>query len=237
MKGRVFVLRANGAGAAPPAPPPPNAPPINTLLPVISGTQQVGQTLSVTDGTWAGFPAPTLTYQWRRAGNAIPGANASTYLLQTADAGLQVWCDVTGTNGSGALTVASNALTIAPAPAVNTPPVNTSSPVVSGATAIGSTLAASPGGWSGSPSPSFAYQWRRNGVDIAGATGSTYVTQPGDASASISCRVTGTNIAGSASAVSNAITVAASGGGSTALAWFQNAWASGAWSNASWLRA
>ena len=38
--------------------------PVNTSPPVISGTTQVGQTLSITGNTWTGFPTPTYTYQW-----------------------------------------------------------------------------------------------------------------------------------------------------------------------------
>ena len=40
--------------------------PANTVLPVISGSTVVGQTLTTTDGTWTGFPAPGFTYQWQR---------------------------------------------------------------------------------------------------------------------------------------------------------------------------
>jgi hypothetical protein len=41
--------------------------PVNTVAPVIAGTPQEGQTLTVTNnGTWTGFPAPGFTYQWNR---------------------------------------------------------------------------------------------------------------------------------------------------------------------------
>ncbi|MGB3676690.1 MAG: BspA family leucine-rich repeat surface protein, partial [Candidatus Nanopelagicales bacterium] len=39
--------------------------PVNTVAPVLSGTNVTGQTLSVTNGTWTGEPAPTFGYQWR----------------------------------------------------------------------------------------------------------------------------------------------------------------------------
>ena len=40
--------------------------PVNTVLPVVSGTPEVGQTLTVTNGTWSGNPPMTFSYQWVR---------------------------------------------------------------------------------------------------------------------------------------------------------------------------
>ncbi len=39
-------------------------PPINVIAPVVSGFEQVGQTLAVFSGTWTGEPVITFTYQW-----------------------------------------------------------------------------------------------------------------------------------------------------------------------------
>lgn len=55
-------------------------------IPMISGTLQVGNTLTVTAGTWT--PADiTATYQWFRDEGPIAGATASTYTLTAADEG------------------------------------------------------------------------------------------------------------------------------------------------------
>jgi hypothetical protein len=51
------------------------------------------------------------------------------------------------------------------------PPINVVPPVISGMPAPGSTLSADIGQWSGWPTCS--HQWRRDAVDIPGATGST----------------------------------------------------------------
>ena len=75
--------------------------PANTVLPVISGSTVVGQTLTTTNGTWTGFPAPGFTYQWQRGGTNISGATASSYLLAVADTGATITVTVTGTNSSG----------------------------------------------------------------------------------------------------------------------------------------
>jgi hypothetical protein len=46
--------------------------PINDTPPVVTGTPEVGQTLSTTDGTWTANPAPTYTYQWKRGVPTVP---------------------------------------------------------------------------------------------------------------------------------------------------------------------
>jgi hypothetical protein len=81
--------------------------PVNTVLPVISGTPTVGQTISATTGTWTGSPTPTYTYQWKRAGAAISGATASTYLLVVLDTGALITVTVTATNASGGASATS----------------------------------------------------------------------------------------------------------------------------------
>lgn len=76
-----------------------DSPPANTALPVISGTFNQGQNLSVSNGTWTG--SPTYTYQWTRDTVAISGATSSTYLLVADDVGTVVACTVTATNAYG----------------------------------------------------------------------------------------------------------------------------------------
>lgn len=89
------------------------AAPVNSVAPVISGTQTVGQTLTSTTGTWTGIPAPTFTYQWYRGASLISGATSSTYVLVQADAGntTAIKCVVTATNSAGVLSADSNTLT------------------------------------------------------------------------------------------------------------------------------
>lgn len=84
--------------------------------PVASGTAAVGETLTVTDGTWNGSPT-SFTYQWQRdtAGDGvfadIGGATASTYVLTSAEDGHNVRAQVTAHNAVGAsLPASSNAL-------------------------------------------------------------------------------------------------------------------------------
>lgn len=79
-------------------------------------------------------------------------------------------------------------------------PVNTSGPSISGNASVGSVLTASAGTWS--DSPSFTYQWTRNGTNIGGATSSTYTLVAADAFTSIGVTVTATNTAGAPTASS-----------------------------------
>lgn len=170
--------------------------PVNIVAPAVTGTATVGQTLSTTDGTWTGAPAPTFSYQWQRNNVNISGATSSTYLLVEADIGNPIRCVVTATNPLGAVSANSNAT----ANVAGIAPVNTVAPAVSGTATIGSTLTTSNGTWTGIPTPTFAYQWQRVTTNISGATSSTYVVQLADAGNTIRCVVTGTNVAGSASA-------------------------------------
>jgi hypothetical protein len=88
-------------------------------------------------------------------------------------------------------------------------PVNTVAPVISGTAAVGQTLTTTNGTWTGTPTITFAYQWRRDGANIPGATSSTYVVQVADQGAGITCRVTATNPDGFRAATSNTITIPA----------------------------
>jgi hypothetical protein len=173
--------------------------PVNTVAPVVSGTTTVGQTLSTTTGTWTGNPTPTFTYQWQRNSVNISGATSSSYTLVNADYNTNIRCVVTGTNAAGTASANSNSV----GPIAGLAPVNTVAPVVSGTAASGQTLSTTNGTWTGAPTPTFAYQWQRNSVNISGATSATYLVVDADIGSTLRCVVTATNALGSASANSN----------------------------------
>lgn len=64
----------------------------NTVAPAITGTAQVGQTLTVTNGTWTG-PARTFTRQWKSGGENV-GTGATTYVPVASDVGKAITCVV-----------------------------------------------------------------------------------------------------------------------------------------------
>ena len=89
------------------------AAPANTVAPAITGTVLTGNTLTVSDGTWTGTPAPTYTYQWKRDGVNIGGATNSTYAVTASDCGPAITCTVTATNASGSASTTSASKTFA----------------------------------------------------------------------------------------------------------------------------
>lgn len=77
--------------------------PINTVLPVVSGTLTSGSTLSATTGTWTSPTSRTYTYQWLLNGVAVGGATANTFVVpagsNTKTVAVQVTATVTGYAG------------------------------------------------------------------------------------------------------------------------------------------
>ena len=88
--------------------------PVNTVVPAITGTNNIGEVLTTTDGTWTGTPAPTFAYQWFRGAAAISGQTATTYTIQSQDlhpTAQAITCQVTATNASGTAVATSNIIT------------------------------------------------------------------------------------------------------------------------------
>jgi 5'-nucleotidase len=91
---------------------------------------------------------------------------------------------------------------------VTAPPVtNVEPPSIAGKAAVGKQLTARPGRWS-VDDPEFTYQWNRAGVAIEGATDRRYRVTAADAGTELTVTVTAVVEEGSASATSEAETVA-----------------------------
>lgn len=84
----------------------------SVVPPSITGTPQLGQTLTADRGRWAGGPS-SFTYQWNHCDAAgancapIAGAVASTYVPGTADGGMRITVTVTATNSASSKPVTS----------------------------------------------------------------------------------------------------------------------------------
>jgi hypothetical protein len=80
--------------------------PVNTVLPLITGTPALNQTLSATVGSWSGASPFQYSYQWAR-GNAKGGydpidrATQQTYKLTGDDVGHQLYVQVKAQNKYG----------------------------------------------------------------------------------------------------------------------------------------
>lgn len=174
--------------------------PVNTVLPVISGSAINGQTLSVTSGTWTNSPTG-YAYQWLANSVAIAGATATTYTLTASEVGKTISVSVTATNAAGSS--GATAPAVGPVGSATSIPVNSVLPIISGTPAVGQTLTAGNGTWTNSPT-SYTYQWKANGTNISAATSSTYLLTSSEAGKVITVTVTATNASGSASATSSA---------------------------------
>jgi hypothetical protein len=202
----------------------PPSPPANTALPTISGTAEVGQTLSSSTGTWSGSPSG-YAYQWKRCDStgancaSVTGATARQYALVSADLGKTMRVTVTASNVGGSASATSNATSVVVPAAPTAPPVNTTLPVITGTPKEGASLSSSTGSWTNSPT-GYAYQWRRcdsggaNCAPIAGATGSRHLLGSSDVGKTLRVTVTASNEVGPASATSNASAMIAPAAGS-----------------------
>lgn len=167
--------------------------PANTVLPVVSGDVEVGETLSVTAGTWTGNPAPTISYQWFVDGAEAVGETSNSYVIQASDAGLMVSVEVTATNSEGS---ATEEVSVGP---VNAAPANTDLPAISGTVQVGETLTVSDGTWTGFPVPTFSYSWffsadgTPGSYTPTGVTTADYVVQPGEEAGFLFVQVTADN--------------------------------------------
>ncbi len=83
-------------------------PPENTVLPVISGTAEPGETLSVSTGTWTGDAPITFAYQWLLDGAEIVGETGQTYNVIDTDIGSTISVAVEASNPAGSVVEMSN---------------------------------------------------------------------------------------------------------------------------------
>jgi hypothetical protein len=78
--------------------------PVNTAPPTLTGTPALGQTLTCSTGTWANSPT-SFSYAWLRSGVPIAGQTTNKYVVQAADEGHAISCQVTAGNGGGSYTI------------------------------------------------------------------------------------------------------------------------------------
>lgn len=159
----------------------------------------IGDPLTLTIAAANGL-AP-YSYQWQKNGVNISGATAATYTKTAA----------TGDNATYTCIVKDSAVpqesitSVACAVTLNTLPAFTTQPPATLSVATGGTITIGPVQASGGVAP-LTYQWRKDGVDISGATSATFTkasAASGDAG-SYTCRVTD---AGSKTAISSACAV------------------------------
>ena len=171
--------------------PKPNSP--ATGAPTISGTAQVGKTLtaSTSDIDDAdGLTNVAYSYQWLANGTDIAGATSDTYTLVDADKGKTIQVKVSFRDDKNNPETLTSAATAAVEPRPNSPA--TGAPTISGTVRVGETLTAETSaiadadGMSGAV---FSYQWLADDADIAGATSDTYTPVADDGGKAIKVKV------------------------------------------------
>jgi prepilin-type N-terminal cleavage/methylation domain-containing protein len=182
--------------------------PTSSAAPVVSGSAVEGQTLTVTNGSWAHTPA-SYSYQWQRSTTTggvwqdIAGATTSSYVLQSSEVGFSVHVLVSACNTAGCAQTTSTQSGVTQA----LPPQNTAAPTVSGSYQDGATLTAAPGTWSSSQAiTAYDYQWLRcvtsgSTCTVVGANQNTYTIQTNDIGSRLIVGVDATNVGGTSAMV------------------------------------
>ena len=181
--------------------------------PIISGTPQVGETLSadtsgISDAD--GLTGVSYSYQWvsndGTADSDIQGATSSSYTLVTANQGnaIKVKVSFTDDNGNEESLISEATAEVAP----NFPA--TGAPTITGTVRVGETLTASTtsiADTDGLTNVSYAYQWLTSrDAEISGATSSTYTLVDSDEGKTIKVRVSFTDDAGNSEELTSAAT-------------------------------
>ena len=168
-----------------------------TGQPTISGTPQVGQTLTADTANIAdedGLDDVSYGYQWVSGGTDIDGANGSSYELTSSEQGQTIQVRVTFTDDRDNEETLTSAATVAVTAAANRDA--TGQPTISGTPRVDQTLTADTANivdQDGLTNVSYSYQWIAGGSDIGGATGSTHTLTASEQGQTIQVRVTFTD--------------------------------------------
>ena len=141
-----------------------NTPPVITDDP---GNQTVCEG-GIVSFSIAATGAGPLSYQWRKNGSNIPGATSSSYAINPVAPGSTGSYDCVVTNACGSTTSGAGTLTVNTAPLITD---NPDSQAICEGSAVMFTVSAS-------GTAPLSYQWRKDGTNIPGATGSSYTINP-----------------------------------------------------------
>ena len=200
-----------------PAEPAQNSP--ATGRPAISGTTQVGETLTadtsgISDAD--GLADATFAYQWLADGTGIAGATGDAYILTTSEMGKIIKVRVSFTDDAGNEETLTSTATGTVSPAVQPQTANSSAtgvPTVTGTAQVGETLSVDTSGIAdadGLTNVSYSYRWVANdeGTDanISSETDATYTLVAADVGDTIKVKVTFTDDAGNEEALTSGAT-------------------------------
>jgi len=145
----------------------------------ITGTAEVGQTLTANTSSLGG--SGIITFQWMRGGNVV--GSSVTYVLTVADIGSTITVTVARSGYSGSVTSD---------PTSAVPPILTGTVNISGTTDVGQTLTANTDSLGGSGT--ISYHWNKrttnSGTINIGTNSNTYIIQSTDFGSTITVTVT-----------------------------------------------
>lgn len=181
--------------------------PVNTALPLISGTARDGQALMTTAGSWVSNSPLSYSYSWSRCNSAgtscvkVTTATTSSYPLTSADVNHVIKAVVTAKDSTGHTGMAL-AKPVGPVEAPPPPSLNSTAPVISGTTQSYDTLTTTNGVWSSPDTLTFSYQWERcdstgaSCTNIVGQNANFYTLTNDDVDHEIAVKVTATDMEG-----------------------------------------
>jgi hypothetical protein len=180
-----------------------------SVTPPIEGGNTVGQTVSVTTGTWTGSQPITYAYQWDRCDpvgdltscTPIPQATTSSYVPVPGDIGFSLRVYITATNTVGSATNFTNH-TYPIVDRQHFAPSAAGAPTVTGTVGLGLPLSGDIGSFNGDTPIATSFVWQRCDATgaacktIAGATKLTYKPKATDFGSTLRILVTATNAYG-----------------------------------------
>ena len=188
-----------------------------TGAPTISGTAQVGETLTANTSGIAdadGLSSVQYEYQWLADDAEISGATNATYTLTDSEESKAITVQVSFTDDADNEETLTSAATdaVAAVPQSNSPA--TGAPTISGTAQVGETLTADTSGIAdadGLSNVQYEYQWLADDAEIAGATGLTYTLTDSEESKAITVQVSFTDDADNEETRTSAATAAVAG--------------------------
>ena len=174
----------------------------------LSGEPIQGETLTANLGRIIASPKPEYSYQWQKCGSPdlstcsnIVGATSNSYPLTSTLNGNYIRLISTIQNSLGGIIIPSNLVGPVVAP---TSPMSISAATITSKPALGETVTATSGDWSGVPKPVITFQWLRcsdstgsSCTEITNATGNSIVPSLEDLGKFLKVRITGKNRVGS----------------------------------------
>ncbi|MDD1609278.1 MAG: DUF4347 domain-containing protein, partial [Methylococcaceae bacterium] len=169
----------------------------------ITGIVMQGQTLTASNNLADADGLGIITYQWQAAGVDIGGAIGATYTLSQAEVGKTITVLARYTDGQNTAETVSSTPTGVVA---NVNDLPTGTVTIAGTATQGQLLTVSNNLADADGLGTITYQWQAAGVDIGGATGSTYTLTQAEVGKAITVTAHYTDGQGTAETVSSATT-------------------------------